>query len=139
MFTWLTRLVPGRSIAAQSRERASLARHPRLATCALLVELAYADGVFSPAERTHVARAMCREFGLGRREAEAVIDAALQTRRSGVDLHRVASRIVGAYSSTQIQVLAEIMHDLMYSDGAATLEERYLVRKLRFLLRCEPA
>ena len=48
-------------------------RDVRLAACALLLELAHADGEFSASERAHIESALDRHFGLDEATARELI------------------------------------------------------------------
>jgi len=110
----------------------------RLAACALLLELAYADEEFTEDERQHVESAVRRQFGLGHEEAEKLLALADEARKSAVDLWQFTNLIAESYSIGQKMVLAEIMWGLVYSDGELAGKEDYLMRKISNLLRLEP-
>lgn len=109
-------------------------RDIRLAACALLLELAYADDEFSEDERQHLDSAIRRHYGLDEQEAEALIDAAEQARRSANDVYQFTRLIRANYSLGQKMVLAEIMWGLVLADGDLSSHEDYLMRKLSSLL-----
>lgn len=123
----------------ESAEPAVRDRDIRLAACALLLELAYADDHFSDAEREHLRSAVRRQFGLDRAQADRLLQLAEQERREAVDLWQFTSLIRESYSPGQKMVLVEIMWGLVYSDGELESKEDYLLRKMCNLLRLEPA
>ncbi len=110
----------------------------RLAACALLLELAYADDEFTADERQHVESAIRRQFGLGHPEAEKLLELAEEARHQAVDLWQFTNLIAENYSLGQKMVLAEIMWGLVYSDGELASKEDALMRKICNLLRLEP-
>jgi uncharacterized tellurite resistance protein B-like protein len=110
----------------------------RLAACALLVELAYADQEFTDDERQHVEAAIRRQFGLDSAQAEKLLRLAEEARSEAVDLWQFTNLIADNYSLGQKMVLAEIMWGLVYSDGDLAGKEDYLMRKISNLLRLEP-
>ena len=110
----------------------------RLAACALLLELAYADDEFTADERDHLESAVRRQFGLDPEQAERLLDLAEQERRQAVDLWQFTNLIADQYSLGQKTVLAEIMWGLVYSDGDLAGKEDYLMRKICNLLRIKP-
>jgi len=110
----------------------------RLAACALLLELAYADDEFTEDERQHVESAVRRQFGLDQAQAEKLLALADQARTEAVDLWQFTNLIAENYSLGQKMVLAEIMWGLVYSDGELASKEDYLMRKICNLLRLEP-
>lgn len=115
--------------------------HPadlRLAACALLLELAYADDDFSEAERDHLEGAVRRQFGLDEEQALELIALAEEQRSEAVDLWTFTNLVAEHYSLGQKMVLAEAMWGLVYSDGELASREDYLMRKISGLLRLEP-
>ncbi len=110
----------------------------RLAACALLLELAYADDEFTDDERQHLESAIRRQYGLDADEAERLVKLAEEARRDSVDLWQFTNLIAENYSLGQKMVLAEIMWGLVYSDGDLADKEDYLMRKICNLLRLEP-
>ncbi len=110
----------------------------RLAACALLLELAYADDNFSEGERIHLKDAVRRQFGLDEEQAGELIDLAEGQRSDAVDLWTFTNLVAEHYSLGQKMVLAEAMWGLVYSDGELASREDYLMRKISGLLRLEP-
>jgi uncharacterized tellurite resistance protein B-like protein len=110
----------------------------RLAACALLLELAYADDEFTEEERDHLDGAVRRQFGLDEDQASELIGLAEQQRAQAVDLWTFTNLVAEHYSLGQKMVLAEAMWGLVYSDGELASREDYLMRKISGLLRLEP-
>ncbi len=110
----------------------------RLAACALLLELAYADSEFTDDERQHLESAIRRQFGLEAGQAEKLLRQAEEARAEAVDLWHFTNQVAENYSLGQKMVLAEIMWGLVYSDGDLANKEDYLMRKISNLLRLEP-
>ena len=110
----------------------------RLAACALLLELAYADDEFTDEERVHLEGAIRRQFGLDVRQAGELIQVAERQREEAVDLWTFTNLVAEHYSLGQKMVLAEAMWGLVYSDGELASREDYLMRKISGLLRLEP-
>ncbi|MDT8367604.1 MAG: TerB family tellurite resistance protein [Longimicrobiales bacterium] len=111
----------------------------RLAACALMLELAWADEAFTDAERTHLEGAVRRHFGLDPAQAEALIEMAEGARREATDLYRFTRLIREEYSLGQKMVLAEILWGLVYADGELSSHEDLLLRKISGLLDLEVA
>ena len=120
------------------KEDDSLPADLRLAACALLLELAYADDEFTEEERTHLEGAIRRQFGLDEEQAGELIHLAEQQRADAVDLWTFTNLVAEHYSLGQKMVLAEAMWGLVYSDGDLGSREDYLMRKISGLLRLEP-
>lgn len=122
----------GREGAASGRERA------RLAACALLVEIAYADDEFTEEERVHLRRAVRRQFGLDEEEADELLALAERETDEAVDLFQFTRLVNRSFTHAQKVVLAEVMWGLVYSDGTLARREDYLVRKISNLLDLAP-
>ncbi|MGD2068044.1 MAG: TerB family tellurite resistance protein [Gemmatimonadota bacterium] len=112
-------------------------RDLRMAACALLLELAYADDEFTGDERSHLRRAVRRQYGLDHHQADELIRMAERERAKAVDLWQFTRLVKEHYSLGQKMVLAEIMWGLVYSDGELASKEEYLMRKICRLLDLE--
>ena len=113
-------------------------RDIRMAACALLLELAYADDDFTEDERQHLRSAVRRQYGLDHHQADELIRMAERQRAKAVDLWQFTRLIKEHYSLGQKMVLAEIMWGLVYSDGELAGREDQLMRKICSLLELEP-
>jgi uncharacterized tellurite resistance protein B-like protein len=111
----------------------------QLAACALLLELAHADGEFSEPEQRHIAGALERHFGLDQATARELIALADQERAQSVDHFQFTRLVAEQYDLGQRMVLAEVMWAVILADGEIGKHEAYLVRKLANLLDLEPA
>ncbi|HKK94681.1 MAG TPA: TerB family tellurite resistance protein [Longimicrobiales bacterium] len=116
--------------------RGTDARNPdvRMAACALMLELAWADDEFSDEEREHLESAVRRHWGLEEERADELIRVAEQERRQATDLFQFTRLIRQHYSLGQKMVLAEILWGLVYADGDLSSREDYLMRKISSLL-----
>jgi uncharacterized tellurite resistance protein B-like protein len=110
----------------------------QLAACALLLELAHADGAMSPAELTHIESAIQRHFGLDDATARELISLAEAERRQSIDHFQFTRLIAAEYDLGQKMVLAEVMWGVILADGELATHEAWLVRKLAHLLELEP-
>jgi uncharacterized tellurite resistance protein B-like protein len=110
----------------------------QVAACALLLELAHADGEFSPAERTHIEGAVGRHFGLDETTTRELLDLAEAERRDSIDHFQFTRLIAQQYDLGQKMVLAEVMWGVILADGQIATHEGWLVRKLAHLLELEP-
>jgi uncharacterized tellurite resistance protein B-like protein len=109
-----------------------------LAACALLLELAYADGAMSPSEQAHIERAVRQHFGLDEATARELIALADAERRQSIDHYQFTRLIAAEYDLGQKMVLAELMWGVILADGELATHETWLVRKLAHLLELEP-
>lgn len=110
-----------------------------LAACALLLEIAYADGEFLPAERAHLEDVLARHFGLDAEQGRELLKIAEEERQRSVDHFRFTSVLMRSYDVGQKMVLAEVMWSLVLADGEIAEHEHYLTRKIANLLELPPA
>ena len=113
-------------------------RHLQVAACALLLELAHADGEFSPEERQHIEEVTMHHFDLGPEAARELMDVADEARREAVDLHQFTNMVVRHYDEGQRMVLAELMWRVIHADGQLREQESGLARKIAHLLDLQP-
>src|SRR4051812_45060718 len=102
----------------------------RIAACALLLEIAYADQEFVESERQHIEEIVARQFALDAGATQELIAAADHERRMATDLHRFTSVINHNYDEGQRMVLAELLWRIVYADGSLSQHEDLLVRKI---------
>jgi uncharacterized tellurite resistance protein B-like protein len=110
-----------------------------LAACALLLEIAYADGEFSEPERRHLEDVLARHFGLDADDGRRLMAIAEEERQRAVDHFRFTSLLQKNYDVGQKMVLAEVMWGLVLADGTIAEHEHYLTRKISNLLDLPPA
>lgn len=110
----------------------------RLAACALLLEIAYADDQFSNEERQHLELELGRRFELEAADTTRLIALAQEERQDSVDLWQFTRLITEHYSTSQKMMLLEIMWGLAHSDGILEDREVYIMRKICNLLRLDP-
>lgn len=121
--------------APQTRE----ARHDplRLATAAVLLETAHADGDFTPAEDGDVVGYLQRAFNLGPEEVRELLEEASELRNRTIDHFALTNFIRKSSSLTDRIEIVKTMWRMVYSDDKLTDYESYLVRKLADLLGLE--
>jgi uncharacterized tellurite resistance protein B-like protein len=132
------RITGGAPPAAESRAPAGPGR-VQLAACALLLELAHADGEFSTPEREHIERTLVRHFGLDETTAGELLRLAEAERVQSLDHFQFTRLIASEYDLAQKMVLAEVMWGVILADGRLSDHETHLVRKLASLMQLEPA
>jgi uncharacterized tellurite resistance protein B-like protein len=109
----------------------------RVATAAVLLEIGYADGTFSPAEGEDLTMYLGRAFSLSAEEAREVIDEASEIRNRTID-HFALTNYIRKNASLQERIeIVKTMWRMVYADGKLTDYEGYLVRKLADLLGLE--
>jgi uncharacterized tellurite resistance protein B-like protein len=115
-----------------------LQRDPlRLATAAILLETAYADGEFSPAEDGDVVGYLKQAFNLDDETAQELIAAAAEVRGKTIDHFALTNYIRKNASLSERIEIVKTMWRIVYSDRKLTDYENYLVRKLADLLGLE--
>lgn len=124
--------------ARQETEGTFYADPLHVAACALLLDVAYADGEFSESERAHLEEVLARHFGLSTEDGERILAIADEARLHSVDHYQFTSRLLKGYDVGQKTVLAEVMWGLALADGEIAEHEHYLTRKIANLLDLEP-
>ena len=107
----------------------------RVATCALLVEMARIDEKFSDAEMETILSILKEQYGLSQDHADALIAEAEKELEKSVDLWQFAKLINDNYSNEEKIEIIEILWRIVYVDGKMDQYEHYLMNKLQNLLR----
>ena len=113
-------------------------RRLHVAACALLLEMAHADGTFTEEERSHIESALAGYFDLGEEEVRQLIEVAEAERREAIDLHQFTSLIIRHYDEGQRYLLAELLWRVVLADGELSRHEDTLLVKLGRLLDLRP-
>jgi len=106
----------------------------RVATCALLLEMANIDGEFSEDERARIITVLRKEFGVAEDELESLMEAALQEIEGSIDWWQYTNLINKNYSREEKIQIIENIWKIAYADGRLEAHEDYLVHKLADLL-----
>jgi uncharacterized tellurite resistance protein B-like protein len=109
-----------------------------LAACALLLDIAYADGEFSAPERAHLESVLARHFSLPPDAGQRLIALAEAERKRSIDHFHFTRVLQSSYDVGQKMVLAEVMWGLVLADGQIADHEHYLTRKIANLLDLAP-
>ena len=107
----------------------------RVATCALLVELARIDEKFTQAEMDAILSILKDKYGLAGEHADALIAEAEKELDDSLDLWQFASLINQNYSNDEKIEIIETLWQVVYVDGKMDQYEHYLMNKLKNLLR----
>lgn len=110
----------------------------QLAATALLLDLAYADGDFTPPEQAHIESALGRHFNLDVPSIHDLLALAESRRNRAVDHFEFTRMIVGHLDVGQRVVLAEVMYGVILADGHVEDRESVLLRKIANLLDVAP-
>lgn len=109
----------------------------RLATAAVLLDIGYADGQFTPAEDGDLVGYLQRAFSLDEPEARDLVTTANEIRTQTIDHFALTNFIRRNASLGERIEIVRTMWRMVYSDGRLTDYENYLVRKLADLLGIE--
>ncbi len=120
----------------KSEERPQEDSRP-LAAAAILLEIAYADGEFSPAEDGDLVGYLKRAFSLTDEMAQELIVAADELRARTIDHFGLTNYLRRNSSLAERIEMVKTMWRMVYSDRKLTDYENYLVRKLADLLGLE--
>ena len=107
----------------------------RVATCALLVEIARIDEEFTKEEMETLLSILKERYGLSKEHADALIVEAEKELEKSVDLWQFAKLINENYSNAEKMKIVETLWRIVYVDGKMDKYEHYLMNKLKNLLR----
>ena len=110
----------------------------QLAACVLLLELAYADGEFSPEEQVHLRRSLGERFGLEDATTTELLRLAEAARAESLDHFQFTRVIAAEYDLARRVELATIMWGVILADGRLSDHETHLVRKMASLMQLDP-
>ncbi|MEW6354626.1 MAG: TerB family tellurite resistance protein [Pseudomonadota bacterium] len=110
------------------------ARHLRVATAALLIEMMRTDYRVNEKEQQAVLEALQTKFGLDAQETAELFQLAEQEARLATDYHQFTSLINKNFSAQQKEQIIEHMWEVAYADGDLDKYEEHLVRKIAELL-----
>jgi len=108
-----------------------------LATAAVLLETAYADGEFSPAEDGNIVEYLRKHFSLDDDSVRDLIREAAEIRSKTIDHFALTHYIRKTATLDERIEIVKTMWRLVYSDGRLSDYENYIVRKLADLLGLE--
>ncbi len=107
---------------------------PKVAVCAVLLEVARADQDFDPAERRTIVTVLRRQFELSEAEVEELI-AATEAERSGTpDLWPFTNALRRVFSPDEKLDLLVMVWQVVFADEVLDAHEDLLVRKLTTML-----
>ena len=107
----------------------------RVATCALFLEMARIDEVFTVEEMDTILGILKDKYGLSGVEADALIAEADRELEESVDLWQFARLINTNYSVDEKIEIIETLWHMVFVDGKMDQHEHYLMGKLKNLLR----
>jgi len=105
-----------------------------VATCALLLELAHADGNFDPREQHYLEELIEQRFSLPPDARDELIQRARQKRHASVDLYAFTSLLNETFTPEMKLDLVTELWRMVFSDGTMHHHEEYLMRRISDLL-----
>jgi uncharacterized tellurite resistance protein B-like protein len=128
------------SEAPQRRREEQEAEHQkmiRLATAAVLLEVAYADSKMSMKEQETLLTHLQDDFELSKEEARELVEAAEELRADTIDHFHLTNVVRKSCSLDDRIDIVKTMWRIVYVDGELHQYEGYIVRKLADLLGLE--
>ena len=107
----------------------------RVATCALLLEMAHIDGEFSDSEKEQILQTLRDVYGLSQEAIAELLKAAEEELKGSIDLWQFTNLINQNYSLEEKVGIIEMVWRLAYADGTLDKHEDYLLHKMANLLR----
>jgi uncharacterized tellurite resistance protein B-like protein len=109
----------------------------RIAACALLLEMAYADGRMTPDERKVIVGSLTRHFGVDGRGAEELLQLAEGQLSETTEATSYTGQLVAEYDQDQRIMLAELLREVASADGWLDQHEELLLTKFETSLRVD--
>lgn len=133
MFDVLRRLMTQDGAPAADADAAADHRR-RLATAALLLEVAWADDDAGGLERESIGVILSERFGLGAQEASALMEAAERHRHDATDLYNTTSLLRTSLTRGELRDILESLWRVVYADGKLDAHEDALLHRLARML-----
>lgn len=118
----------------QAGEPVDVDHHIKVATCALMVEMASIDEEFDQAEKDRITTLFKKEFGLTDDEIQGLFKLARQELNNRIDLWGFTNLINQHYNNEQKMKVIEMIWEVVYADGELSAHEDYLVHKFYKML-----
>ena len=107
----------------------------RVATCALLLEMAKIDETFSQEELDAVISLLQQRYGLSETDTEELLAAGQEELKGNIDYWHFTNLINAHYSVEEKVEIVELLWQVVFVDGKMDKYERYLMHKLAHTLR----
>ena len=122
------------SEAGGSQRLTEIKPDPRVAVCAILLEVAQADQDFDPKERETIVRVLRDKFDLSLEEVEQLIELTQAERGKHPDLWVFTNSIGRAYTPDEKYSVMVMVWQVIFADDVLDAHEDMLVRKLQLML-----
>lgn len=109
----------------------------RIAACALLLEMAYADGRMTADERKTIVQSLTRHFGVDERGAEELMQLAEEQLSETSEATSYTGQLVAEYDQDQRIMLAEMLREVASADGWLDAHEELLLEKFEAWLKVD--
>ena len=113
----------------------TLKKDINLATCALLIELANADGKFSQQEKNNIVSVFKTKYSIPDEDIDELIKSSEEALKNSIDIWQFTNRINQNYTLDEKLRVIETVWEVAYSDGKLDQHEDYLAHKIASLLR----
>lgn len=120
--------------AETSRPPADIDHNIKVATCALLSEMAAIDNEFDSVEKERIIGYFKNNFNLTENEISQLFDLAREQLDTRIDLWGFTNLINLNYSVEQKMQVIEMIWEVIYADGELSAHEDYLIHKLYKML-----
>lgn len=107
---------------------------PRVAVCAILLEVARSDGDFAPSERETIVALLRQAYSLSLDEVEELIELTETERKRHPDLWAFANAIGRAYTPEEKLELLVMVWQVVFADQVLDAHEDMFVRQLQPML-----
>jgi uncharacterized tellurite resistance protein B-like protein len=128
-----------RDALGETRPEAGGGHDLRLATAALLLEMARADREETPEERQAAEAMLARHFSLERAAAEALLASAEDSLHEAVSLYEFTRVLNDTLSAAERRTVVEMVAEVAATDGRFDKHEQHLLSKLADLLHLRRA
>lgn len=108
-----------------------------VATCAVFIELAKADGEFSEEERDFIISKMKKCFDLDDEEVNAILELAEQKVDKSVSIYEFTSELNNYFSQEEKQSLIKNLWRLIFTDNKLNAYEDNLIKKIGLTMNIE--
>ena len=119
----------------QLQNREDITHDIRVATCAILLEMANIDGEFSDPERKNIIERLQKDYELSDEYVTELIKTSKQELEGSIDLWQFTNLINQNYTLEEKIRIIELVWEIAYTDGHLDQHEDYLAHKLANLLR----
>jgi uncharacterized tellurite resistance protein B-like protein len=134
MLTKLMDFFTNKIAVAPTNKPADTERNLRIATCALMVEIASIDEEFDSREKDRIIALFRDEYGLTEADTEELMQLARGQLDKRIDLWGFTNLINQHFNTEQKLKVIEMIWEVVYADGQLSAHEDYLIHKFYKML-----